>query len=68
MMLFVYALYRHFAKGAYSYCLIFLLWDRTFVIIILRYHIMNSFVFKFYVADLIGTSNQSYIVSRRVSN
>ena len=46
----------------------FFLWDRTFVIIILRYHIMNNFVFKFYVADLIGTSNQSYIVSRRVSN
>ena len=68
MMLFVYALYRHFAKSAYSHCLIFLLWDRTFVIIILRYHIMKNFVFKFYVADLIGKSNQSYIVSRRVSN
>ena len=67
MMLFVYSLYRHFGKSAYSYHLTFLLWDRTFVITTLRYHIMENFVFIFYVADLVGKSNQWYIVSRKIS-
>ena len=65
---FLYIFYIDTAESAYSYCLTFLLWGRTSFITILRYHVMKNFVFKFYVADLIGKSNQSYIVFRKVSN